>query len=70
MCVCVCVCVSRTQVNHNLFTTGGTVTDVRVYVCEQQLQYSTVLSKPQSSTVTPVSKDRTVSVGENTASSL
>ena len=38
--------------NHNLFSVGGSAspTDVSVYVCEQQLQFSTVLSKPPQAT--------------------
>ena len=59
--VCVSFCV---KVRHNFYPVVVGGGDVRVYMCEQQLQYSTALSKPlsqsSSSPVTPADKETSV----------
>lgn len=52
------------KVRRNFYPVVVSGGDVRVYTCEQQLQYSTSLSKPlsqsASSSVTPASKESSV----------
>ena len=70
---CVCVCVSfGVKMRHNFYPVVAGGGDVRVYMCEQQLQYSTALSKPlcqsSSSAVTPADKETSVLLPSSSAS--